>query len=74
MSRATSRMKQRIDSDSGKQRMAARLATVEPVLGKRPQSKRLDPLHAARARQGRWAMKLYCRVHNIEKLGHHGNA
>lgn len=70
----TDRMKQRIDSDQGKRVIGARFATVEPVFGNLRHNKRLDRF-TLRGRQkvnGQW--KLYCMVHNIEKLGHHGYA
>lgn len=67
-------MTPRILSERRKQMIAARFATVEPVLGKRRHSKWLDPLDAARARQARWARKRYCMAYNIEKLRHYGYA
>ncbi len=70
----TERMKRRIDSNQGKQMIAARFATVEPVFGNLRHNKRLDrfTLRGRSKVDGQW--KLYCMVHNIEKLGHHGYA
>jgi len=70
----TERMKRRIDSTEGKRMIAARFATVEPVFGNLRHNKRLAcfTLRGRTKVDGQW--KLYCLVHNIEKLGHHGYA
>jgi hypothetical protein len=70
----TERMKRRIDSTEGKRMIAARFATVEPVFGNLRHNKRLGrfTLRGREKVDGQW--KLYCLVHNIEKLGHHGYA
>ena len=70
----TDRMKVRIDSDLGKQMIARRFATVEPVFGNLRHNKQLDrfTLRGRRKVDGQW--KLYCLTHNIEKLAHHGYA
>jgi hypothetical protein len=49
-------------------------ATVEPVFGNTRGNKRLDrfTLRGQKKVDGQW--KLYCLVHNIEKLTHHGYA
>ncbi|EGK72897.1 hypothetical protein METUNv1_00726 [Methyloversatilis universalis FAM5] len=54
--------------------IAARFATVEPVFGNLRHNKRLTrfTLRGRTKVDGQW--KLYCLVHNIEKLGHHGYA
>jgi transposase len=65
-------MKQRVDSDLGKQMITRRFATVEPVFGNIRYNKGLDRF-SLRGRQkvdGQW--KLYCLVHNIEKLAKAG--
>ncbi|WP_214362994.1 transposase [Denitromonas iodatirespirans] len=70
----TERMKARIDSDTGKRMIAARFATVEPVFGNLRHNKRLTRF-TLRGRQkvdAQW--KLWCMMHNIEKLAHHGYA
>jgi transposase len=71
---ASDRMKTKIDSEQGKQMIARRFATVEPVFGNLRNNKRLDrfTLRTRNKVDGQW--KLYCLVHNIEKLAHHGYA
>jgi transposase len=68
------RMKARIDSAIGRQMIARRFATVEPVFGNLRHNKRLNrfTLRGRGKVDGQW--KLYCLVHNIEKLAHHGYA
>ena len=66
--KASERMKRKIDTDEGREMMARRFATVEPVFGNLRANKRLNRF-TLRGRQkvdGQW--KLYCLVHNIEKL------
>lgn len=68
----TDRMKRKIDSDQGRQMITRRFATVEPVFGSLRNNKRLDrfTLRGRSKVDGQW--KLYCLVHNIEKLAHYG--
>ncbi len=70
----TDRMKVKIDSDLGKRMITRRFATVEPVFGNTRNNKGLDrfTLRGRAKVDGQW--KLYCLVHNIEKLAHHGYA
>jgi transposase len=70
----TDKMKARIDSPEGRIRYGQRFATVEPVFGNLRHNKRLNrfTLRGRRKVDGQW--KLYCLVHNIEKLAHHGYA
>lgn len=70
----TDRMKTRIDSDIGREMIARRFATVEPVFGNLRHNKGLDrfTLRGREKVDGQW--KLYCLMHNIEKLAHHGYA
>ena len=73
-------MKKAIDSPEGRARYGRRFATVEPVFGNIRYNKGLDrftlrgqtkvDIYARRGTQ--W--KLFCMVHNIEKLAHHGYA
>ena len=68
----TDRMKTKIDSPQGRAMITRRFATVEPVFGNLRHNKRLDrfTLRGRSKVDGQW--KLYCLVHNIEKLAHHG--
>jgi transposase len=68
----TDRMKVKIDSDAGRTMITRRFATVEPVFGNLRNNKRLDrfTLRGRAKVDGQW--KLYCMMHNIEKLAHHG--
>ena len=68
------RMKVKIDSDAGREMITRRFATVEPVFGNLRGNKRLHrfTLRGKAKVDGQW--KLYCMMHNIEKLAHHGYA
>jgi hypothetical protein len=70
----TARMKERIDTPEGRLRYGQRFATVEPVFGNLRANKGLDrfTLRGRAEVDGQW--KLFCLVHNIEKLAHHGYA
>lgn len=70
---ATHRMKHRIDSAHGRRAYGRRFATVEPVFGNIRHNKRLNrfTLRGRRKVDAQW--KLYCLVHNIEKLMKYGN-
>jgi transposase len=70
----TARMKQRIDAPTGRLRYGQRFATVEPVFGNLRANKGLDrfTLRGRTKVDGQW--KLFCLVHNIEKLAHRGYA
>lgn len=65
-------MKQRIDSDFGKQVYGQRLAVVEPVFANIGTNKGLKRfgLRGRRKVEGQW--RLYCMIHNIEKLKNYG--
>jgi hypothetical protein len=54
--------------------IARRFATVEPVFSNLRHNKRLDrfTLRGRKNVDGQW--RLYCLVHNIENLAHHGYA
>jgi hypothetical protein len=69
---ACERMRRKIDSEHGKQMIARRFATVEPVFGNLRHNKGLTrfTLRGRHKVDGQW--KLYCLVHNIEKLAHNG--
>jgi hypothetical protein len=66
------RMKQAIDSEEGKARYGRRFATVEPVFGNVRHNKRLDRFTLCGQCKVNTQWQLYCLVHNIEKLAHHG--
>lgn len=70
----TDKMKARIDSPEGRTRYGQRFATVEPVFGNLRHNKQLNrfTLRGRAKVDAQW--KLYCLVHNIEKLAHHGYA
>jgi len=65
-------MKAKIDTDLGKQMITRRFAAVEPVFGNICHNKRLNrfTLRGRHKVDGQW--KLYCLVHNIEKLAKAG--
>jgi hypothetical protein len=69
---ASARMKRAIDSARGRELYGGRFATVEPVFGNIRHNKRLNrfTLRGQQKVDGQW--KLFCLVHNIEKLAHHG--
>lgn len=70
----TAQMKRRIDTPEGRARYARRFGTVEPVFANVCYNKGLNrfTLRGQRKVDGQW--KLFCLVHNIEKLAHHGYA
>ena len=71
-SRYTDWMKQRVDSDKGKQIYSHRMSVVEPVFGNIGTNKRLNrfSLRGKKKVQGQW--QLYCLIHNLEKLKNYG--
>ena len=70
----TERMKQAIDSPRGRRLYGLRIGTVEPVFANLRHNKGLArfTLRSKPKVQAQW--QLYCMVHNIEKLAHHGYA
>ena len=70
----TDRMKRRIDSEEGRRRYAQRFATVEPVFANIRHNKRLNRFTLRGRHKVDTQWKLFCLVHNIEKLAHHGYA
>ena len=68
------RMKVKIDSDVGREMITRRFATGEPVFGNLRGNKRLHrfTLRGKTRVDGQW--KLYCMMHNIDKLANHGYA
>jgi hypothetical protein len=65
-------MKRAIDSPQGRALYGRRFATVEPVFANLRHNKGLNrfTLRGRKKVDAQW--KLYCLVHNIEKLAHHG--
>ena len=70
----SAKMKRKIDSAEGREKYGRRFATVEPVFGNLRYNKGLDrfTLRGRKKVDGQW--KLFCLVHNIEKLAHNGYA
>ena len=69
---AIERMRRKIDSPRGREMIARRFATVEPVFGNLRHNKGLRrfTLRGREKVDAQW--KLYCLVHSIEKLAHQG--
>jgi hypothetical protein len=70
----TEAMRQHIDSAEGRALYGRRIATVEPVFGNLRNNKGLDRFTLRGRPKVDTQWKLYCMVHNIEKLAHHGYA
>jgi transposase len=68
----TARMKKKIDSEEGRRLYGGRFATVEPVFGNIRHNKRLNRFTLRGRAKVDTQWKLYCMVHNIEKLAHYG--
>jgi transposase len=68
------RMRRRIDSAEGRRRYGQRFATVEPVFANIRYNKRLNRFTLRGRAKVDTQWKLFCLVHNIEKLAHHGYA
>ena len=62
------RMRQAIDSPTGRQLYSQRFGTVEPVFGNIRHNKRLTRLNHRGCAKVNTQWNLYCMVHNIEKL------
>ena len=70
----TVKMKRRLDSEEGRGRYGERFATVEPVFANIRYNKRLNRFTLRGQKKVDTQWKLFCLVHNIEKLAHHGYA
>ena len=70
----SAQMKQRIDAPAARAQYGQRFAIVEPVFANVRYNKGLDRFtRRGRAKvEGPW--RLFCLVHHIEKLAHHGHA
>ena len=66
-------MRRRVDSQLGKTIYGHRMSVVEPVFGNIGTNKRLNrfSLRGKEKVQGQW--RLFCLVHNIEKVANYGN-
>jgi transposase len=69
----TQAMKERIDSEEGKQLYGQRFSTVEPVFGNIRHNKQLNRFTPRGRKKVDTQWKLYAMVHNIEKLAHYGH-
>jgi hypothetical protein len=69
---ATELMKRAIDSARGRQLYSQRIATVEPVFANIRHTKRLDRFTLRGKEKVGTQWRLYCLVHNIEKIGRLG--
>ena len=69
----TQRMKHKIDSEEGRARYGQCFATLEPVFGNIRHNKRLNRFTLRGQKKVDTQWKLYCLVHNIEKLAHYGH-
>ena len=69
---ATVLMKRAIDSARGRSIYSHRIATVEPVFANLRHNKRLDRFTARGKERVGMQWRLYCMVHNIEKLARNG--
>jgi len=67
-------MKRAIDSERGRRLYGGRFATVEPAFANIRYNKGLDRFTLRGRRKVDTQWKLFCLVHNIEKLAHHGYA
>jgi transposase len=65
-------MKRAIDSEYGRKLYGKRMGTVEPVFGNLRANKGLDRFTLRGQIKVDTQWNLYCLVHNIEKLAHHG--
>jgi transposase len=70
----SAQMRARIDAPEGRALYAQRFAAVEPVFGNLRVNKRLDRFTLRGRQKVDTQWKLYCLVHNIEKLAHTGYA
>jgi transposase len=70
----TDRMKRALDSPRGRELYGRRIGIVEPVFANLRHNKNLARFTLRGQRKVDTQWKLYCLVHNIEKLAHHGYA
>ncbi len=65
-------MKPRVDSDEGKLIYSHRMSVVEPVFGNIGFNKKLNRFSLRTKMKVQCQWKLFCIVHNIEKLANYG--
>lgn len=65
-------IKRAIDSPWGRQLHSQRVGTVEPVFRNIRHYKRLSHFTLRSKAEVRTQWNLYCLVHNVERLAHHG--
>ncbi|WP_299082540.1 IS1182 family transposase [uncultured Paraglaciecola sp.] len=65
-------MKARVDSDKGKHIYSHRMSVVEPVFGNITVNKKLNRFSLRGKQKVNDQWRLYCLVHNIEKLANYG--
>ncbi len=65
-------MKPRVDSDEGKLIYSHRMSVVEPVFGNIGFNKKLNRFSLRGKKKVQCQWKLFCMVHNIEKLANYG--
>jgi transposase len=70
----TDRMKRALDSPRGRTLYGRRIGIVEPVFANLRHNKQLNRFTLRGRKKVDTQWKLYCLVHNIEKLAHHGYA
>jgi len=70
----TDEMKQKIDTVYGRKMYGKRLAIVEPVFGNIRAQKRLDRFTLRSRGKVNIQWRLYCMVHNMEKILHFGTS
>ena len=70
--RLTTQMKNKIDTVEGRRIYSMRLGNVEPVFGNIRAQKGLDRFTLRGSAKVNVQWKLYCMVHNIEKIGGYG--
>ena len=64
------RMKEKIDSGSGRREYSKRLGTIEPVFGNITTNKGMNRFTLRGQKKVNTQWQMYCLVHNIEKLRH----
>jgi hypothetical protein len=69
---ASELMKRAIDSARGRSIYSQRIATVEPMFVNLRHNKRLDRFTVRGKEEAGTQWRLYCMVHNIEKLARNG--